>query len=279
MEDLEVEKFTLVSSDESSDEVETENVPRNPALNQLRFSEERSSMSKKFYSTIKSSARQTSTSKKKEYVLILNENRARQIGFAALSLFDLRVVLGQILDSSLYLQSRTLLNRFNPLEVFLPRAQKTNLLTELIRRHFPDTKLHFLVPNFFEENKGFLLFTQELGRELPMSNSEIYLSLACLNCLDELIKGESIESRIPDTEFLGLDSLQVEFFKREDVLELDVETIRELRLLENKKNGPSLIRSFYCLTVGGYNLLRSNLIQPLQDKHRIFSRMDFIGIF
>jgi DNA mismatch repair protein MSH4 len=290
-----VQKFSFLTSDESESEEELKqnlsiiskpkfsqmnsNTP-GKLMSRLQFSEEKSSFSKKFYSTMKTSAKQNLTLKKKEFIIILNQNQTKQIGFTALSVFDSRLILGQIIDSSLFLHTKTLLHKFQPIELFLPKAQRNSILAELILKNFPNAKLNFLMPNFFEENKGFLLFTKDLERELPMRNSEIYLSLACLNCLNELLKGDSIEGQGED--LIRLENLKVEFYEQDNFLKMDIETVQDLNLLENWKfgqKGRSLIKAFYCLTIGGYNILRSELLQPLQDLEKINQRLNFVGNF
>lgn len=280
-------KFELVSSEESDSEREQEdrlgfpNISPIPSrLDNIKFSEERSSFSRNFYKTVKSSARKTVNQAKHEFILIFNENRTKQVGFAALSVFDLRVVLGQVVDSELYSSTKTLLRKFSPLEIYLPKSQRNSVLAETIRVSQARCKINFLMARFFEENKGFLLLTKELDQDLPMRNSEIYLSLACLNCLSELIKGDSIGNRTDDSRMLRVADLHLEFYQQKHFLKMDPETIRELRILDQSKGkGPrkSLIGIFRCLTVGGFKLLRADLIQPPKQRETIDHRLEFVG--
>lgn len=219
---------------------------------------------------LKSSIRHSSTADS-SCLIALIENRAREIGVASISLQSFEIKITQFADNPTYIHSITTLLSWDPLEIILCKTIENSPLTSHIQHHFSDVSVQFIGRKFFDEIKGAEIYRKACVRIHEIDYESKYVSMAALAALYKYIEfSQSI--------FLVMDSLKVSFIHPESLLRVDLNTLRNLEVIQSLTGDMkhSLCALFPCRTQPGSRLIRANLIQPLRDLSTILGRQQAI---
>lgn len=280
--------FDLVSSEE--EDSKKPSIPRIPFNSEsqskfnfimYKFSEDKKSISRKFYSSLSRSAQRPLKEKNKEYIMFINENRSKQIGFCGFSTFSTEVIFGQLIEDALYSNIKIFFKKFRTMSIIMPETQKNSFLVQILQEFLFECNFEFLQVKFFDENKGFMLYKSLLESKFPkLEQYDIYLFFACLNCLNEVISTSERDLQVGHHFEVDIQNILFRYYNHSEFLKMDWETICELEILQSStdsKHGSSLIKIFFCFTVSGNRMLRERLIQPIKNLAKINERLDFLS--
>ena len=227
---------------------------------------------KSIKSTIKQSIRSDRSNRSEFYISIV-ENKSRQIGFCAFSIFTGKIIIGTITDNILYENSISTLLKIFPIEIFIPDSQKNSFFIVTLKKNFKDTKFNFLNSCYYNENKGFSLYmkTRFYKKSFDLDNN--YLAFASLNALNSIFNSNEIQE-------LKFELLELEIYEFNKFLIIDNNTLKDLEILVNSQNGKSkncFFNLFRCRTLSGIRYLRGLLTQPFKDLSSISENIKFLN--
>ena len=109
---------------------------------------------------------------KPEFIVAVCENRAREIGFCAFSLFSGSVILTKLNDNSLYQNTISMLTKLLPVEILILSTNHTLPLLSKIYDNFPQTTLTPLKSFYFNENRGLKIYNEIVHKEVLSDNPD-----------------------------------------------------------------------------------------------------------
>ncbi|KAL0486176.1 DNA mismatch repair protein MutS [Acrasis kona] len=210
------------------------------------------------------------------FIVSLIDNRAKDIGIAAINLKSSDIYLTQFSENSAtYSNTYNMIQLYNPDEVLLPNSLSETKLSDMIQSKFANKKITNIARKFYNEVKGSVLI-KELAVSDHTIESEVaskYLSISAASAL--LQYTEHIQKMV-----FAKQSLKFHYKPLSGHLQLDPSSISNLELIYNLKDGSkkntllSIIN--HTQTPMGSKLLQSTLIQPLTDINTITTRLDCV---
>ncbi|KAL4463069.1 hypothetical protein ABPG74_007070 [Tetrahymena malaccensis] len=208
----------------------------------------------------------------RQHIVAIIENHANQVGFAAYNVQTGQISISQIVDRLTYLNTTSTIFAFYPLEIIFSNTQSSSYLVKILQQQLPLTKFTSVKRNYFDETKGESILKKK-SSSLIFKLDNLYVALAALNALINHIE-------VTQELYLLKEQLQIKFIQMDSILVMDHKTALDLELLiqqlSQNENG-SLISLFKIQTVAGKRLLRSNLLQPLNDLKSLSERQ--IAVF
>ncbi|EAS01686.2 MutS domain II family protein (macronuclear) [Tetrahymena thermophila SB210] len=210
----------------------------------------------------------------RQHIVAIIENHANQVGFAAFNVQTGQISISQIVDRLTYLNTTSTIFAFYPLEIIFSNTQSSSYLVKILQQQLPLTKFTSVKRNYFDETKGESILKKK-SSNLIQKLDNLYVALASLNALINHIE-------VTQELYLLKEQLQIGFIQMDSILVMDHKTALDLELLiqqlsQNEKG--SLISLFKIQTVAGKRLLRSNLLQPLNDLKSLQDRQSAVFEF
>ncbi|XP_072093317.1 DNA mismatch repair protein MSH4 isoform X2 [Arachis hypogaea] len=220
------------------------------------------------------------------FVIGIIENRAKEVGLAALDLRSASLHLSQYIEtSSSYQNTKTLLHFYDPIVIIIPpnklASNSAAAVTELVDRFYASVKKVVSARGCFDDTKGAILVKNLATKEPSALGLDTYYKqyYLCLAAAAATIKWMEAEKGVVVTNH----SLSVTFNGSFDHMNIDATSVQNLEIIEpfhsallgtsNKKR--SLFHMLKTTkTTGGTRLLRANLLQPLKDIETINARLD-----
>ncbi|XP_029127647.1 DNA mismatch repair protein MSH4 [Cajanus cajan] len=220
------------------------------------------------------------------FVVAIIENRAKEVGLAAIDLRSASLHLSQYIEtSSSYQNTKTLLHFYDPIVIIIPpnklASNSTAAVTELVDRFYGSVKKVVLARGCFDDTKGAILIKNLAAKEPSALGLDTYYKqyYLCLAAAAATLKWTESEKGVVVTNH----SLSVTFNGSFDHMNIDATSVQNLEIIEpfhstllgtsNKKR--SLFHMLKTTkTIGGTRLLRANLLQPLKDIETINARLD-----
>eukprot|EP00808_Paulinella_micropora_P018136 g61784.t1 len=217
------------------------------------------------------------------WVVALAELRSRQVvGFCAMDRRGRDLILYQFSDNPSYTAVCTLLHKYDPMEILMADTAVDSALYKIIVKEFDFAQLELIKRRYFNETQG-IQSIQNLGtRESVLGitlDASKFATLAAAACLIKYME-------FRDEMNFALHSLRVEFRSLDGHLSIDHKSIKSLEVMKSlatlsKKEAQLLKGSLFeclnrCLTPSGSSLLRSNLLQPLNDLGTIEQRLNSV---
>ncbi|CEM01236.1 unnamed protein product [Vitrella brassicaformis CCMP3155] len=211
------------------------------------------------------------------FFVALIENRAKEVGVAAMDMTSLEIELLQFSDNHTYLQTvRTLLTYFPSELVLCKTAEGSRLHEAIVENHdLEEAKIQFIARRYFDENGGAASVKSAKGARKNMDITNKYVALAAFSALTKYV--EHTQKII-----LTTDGLNVSFRHLDDYVLLDPSTVEHLELLADTRHGDpkkSISALYRTKTRGGARMLRQSLLQPLTDPKEINERLDCVDVF
>ena len=198
------------------------------------------------------------------FIVSLVENRATEVGIAALDLNTNSMYLTQIGDNTTYASTLAMLTVYNPKEVLVSGNARQTKLTRTVRAALPDTTLSDIERKYFSDTEGMLLFRDEQACVLvSVTLKELESKYLCA-CAAFALHRYAIH--IQRAGPLGMPFMKVSYKVHEHLMLLDFNTLKCLEIIENTKSGNQKSGSLFATvndtqTSMGARLLRSTLIQ------------------
>ncbi|KAK6890328.1 MutS protein-like protein 4 [Candida tropicalis] len=199
------------------------------------------------------------------------------VGLAILNTRTLELVLVNFCDTSTFVRSVNLLKVYEPTIIIIPSVQTNPQIEKLkyiLQSNVPEqTKLHFEKGNLFNISNGLNMLKiygdlEETSLLQAVSGKELSLSAvnACINYC--------ISSR----QFRTTNKIRLKFDSCENTMLIDINTIRDLELIESSGENGTTLFSFLnkCVTKMGQRLLKTSLLQPLTHENSIKLRLDAV---
>ncbi|XP_048500899.1 DNA mismatch repair protein MSH4 isoform X3 [Beta vulgaris subsp. vulgaris] len=223
---------------------------------------------------------------KSSFVIGIIENRAKEVGVAALDLRSASLHLSQYIEtSSSYQNTKTLLQFYDPMSIIVPPSKLAPDsmvgVSVLVDRYYSASKKVIMARGCFDDTKGAVLVKNLAAKEPSALGLDSYYKqyYLCLAAAAATIKWTEAEKGVIITNH----SLLVTFNGSFDHMSIDATSVQNLELIEslhsnvwgtsNKKK--SLFHMLKTTrTTGGTRLLRANLLQPLKDIETINARLD-----
>ncbi|XP_074264772.1 DNA mismatch repair protein MSH4-like [Silene latifolia] len=223
---------------------------------------------------------------KSSFVIGIIENRAKEVGVAALDLRSASLHLSQYIEtSSSYQNTKTLLHFYDPMSIIVPPSKLAPDgmvgVSVLVDRYYSASKKVIMARGCFDDTKGAVLIKNLAAKKPSALGLDSYYKqyYLCLAAAAATIKWTEAEKGVIITNH----SLLVTFNGSFDHMNIDATSVQNLELIEplhsnllgtsNKKK--SLFHMLKTTrTTGGTRLLRANLLQPLKDIETINARLD-----
>ncbi len=216
-------------------------------------------------------------------VVVITENRAREVGIASCDLGALhRIELAQISDNQSYTQTSVLLGLLRPAEIIFSRSQAERVLTRKVLEDWgidtnPDgAEVKLIGRAYFDEVRGraaarALSASGEGGADGDGDGADKYLAFASLAALLKYI--ESLQH-------ITFAPASVHFVWRagRGKMSIDFESVRNLELLQGTRPGSTPLFSVinHTRTKVGARLLRSSLLAPCSEAGTLSLRLDAV---
>ncbi|KAJ4848896.1 MutS protein msh4 [Turnera subulata] len=216
----------------------------------------------------------------------LIENRAKEVGMAALDLRTASLHLSQYIEtSSSYQNTKTLLQFYDPVAIIVPpnklAADGMVGVSELADRFYGSVRKVVMPRGCFDDTKGAVLIKNLAAKEPSALGLDTYYKqyYLCLAATAATIKWTEAEKGVIVTNH----SLSVTFNGSFDHMNIDATSVQNLEIIEPLHSGlwgsTNKKRSLFHMlkttkTIGGTRLLRANLLQPPKDIETINTRLD-----
>ena len=222
--------------------------------------------------TVTSALKQSATYNSQEYLISIIENYAREVGISAYNYRTSEYFITQFIDTENYINTLTMINYWRPIEIVMNQKSENSSLYKIIHKTFSSIYIGFLPRNKFNMDYGKEIYIKSNIRELSLIDLNTkYVCMASLSGLFNYLENN------PD--YYKTDSYNIHFHYLENHLNISFNTTLDLELLMNRKNNKtygSLFSLFSCKTIGGWRLLRSNILQPFTKESQIIERQDKI---
>ena len=232
------------------------------------YSPHSSVINKQVTSALKKSANYNS----QEYLISIIENYAREVGISAYNYRTSEYYISQFIDTENYINALTMINYWRPIEIVMNQKSENSSLYNIIHKTFNNVYIGFLPRNKFNMDYGKEIYLKSNIRELSLIDLNTkYVCMASLSGLFNYLENN------PD--YYLTDSYNIHLHYLENHLNISFNTTLDLELLMNRKNNKiygSLFSLFSCKTIGGWRLLRSNILQPFTKESQIIDRQEKI---
>ena len=165
-----------------------------------------------------------------------------------------------------------MINYWRPIEIVMNQKSEDSSLYKIIHKTFKNAYIGFLPRNKFNMDYGKEIYMKSNIRELSLTDLNTkYVCMASLSGLFNYLE--------TNPDYYTTDSYNIHFHYLESHLNISFNTTLDLELLMNRKNNKingSLFSLFTCKTIGGWRLLRSNILQPFTKEKQIKERQDKI---
>ena len=223
--------------------------------------------------TVTSALKKTTSYNSQEYLISIIENYAREVGISAYNFRTSEYYITQFIDNESYINTLTMINYWRPIEIVMNQKSENSSLFKIIHKTFNNVYIGFLPRNKFNMDYGKEIYMKSNIRELSLIDLNTkYVCMASLSGLFNYLENN------PD--YYLTDSYNINFHYLENHLNISFNTTLDLELLMNRKNNKiygSLFSLFSCKTIGGWRLLRSNILQPFTKESQIIERQEKIG--
>jgi DNA mismatch repair protein MSH4 len=236
-------------------------------------------MKKRKRNTESSSSESNNRSSLPTFIVSLIDNKAREIGLAAMNLRASSVSMCQFTENSATAYSNVcnMLHVYSPCaEVILPKTIENSKLALAIKDEFPNIQISFIPRKFFNETKGNIMLKQLAMKESSAIESEVSKKYLCVSATAALIDYvEYIQSVTFATQ-----SIKFLYKPLTGHLLIDSSSTANLELVMNLKTGKKeetlLSVLDHTKTPMGSRLLRYSILQPLRDSLTINTRLDCV---
>ena len=222
--------------------------------------------------TVASALKKSATYNSQEYLICIIENYAREVGISAYNFRTSEYFITQFIDTENYINTLTMINYWRPIEIVMNQKSENSSLYKIIHKTFNSIYIGFLPRNKFNMDYGEEIYIKSNIRELSLIDLNTkYVCMASLSGLFNYLENN------PD--YYMTDSYNIHFHYLENHLNISFNTTLDLELLMNRKNNKtygSLFSLFSCKTIGGWRLLRSNILQPFTKESEIIQRQEKI---
>jgi len=204
-----------------------------------------------------------------------------EIGMTSLDLNEPVLELSQFSDSQTYVKTLAKLQNIHPVEILLPHticdAGQNSKLFSQITDMFPNVTISSVQRRYYNDTKGLQYVKQLCAAEYKHIELQISTKYYCLATTGALLKYVEFIQNV----MFAPNSLKAVFKGCEHTTMIDSATVKNLELLQNLRDPMSPHTLFgilnYTKTSGGGRLLRSNILQPPNDKETILLRHDAVA--
>ncbi|KAL3497512.1 hypothetical protein ACH5RR_040244 [Cinchona calisaya] len=226
------------------------------------------------------------TGEKSSFVVGLIQNRAKEVGVAAIDLRSASLHLSQYIEtSSSYQNTKTMLQFYDPMAIIVPPIKFAPDgmvgVSELVDKFYSSTRKVIMARSCFDDTRGAVLVKNLAAKEPSALGLDTYYKqyYLCLAAAAATVKWTEAEKGVIITNH----SLLVTFNGSFDHMNIDATSVQNLEIIEPIQSTlcgtNSKKRSLFQMLkatriVGGTRLLRANLLQPLKDIETINARLD-----
>ncbi|XP_026815539.1 mutS protein homolog 4-like [Rhopalosiphum maidis] len=215
-------------------------------------------------------------------VLVLTEGRGSaqgEIGLAAIDLKRPVLILCQISDTQIYMNTINKINILNPAEILVPNTFmdqiQGTLLYNTIKSNFPLSAILTASRKHFSENEGKLYLKNSIIPECTSTLEQVLPKFYAVSAAAALLKHIEFNHNV----MFSSNTLRIEYEGVEKSMFIDANTASRLELVLN--NSLNIKNTLFdvlnrCATIGGQRRLRSSILQPSSDIMLIHNRQEAV---